>query len=39
VLAAAVTLIVWARRNSHEAKYVRRMKRERIAREAAAIAE
>jgi hypothetical protein len=39
VLAAAVTLIVWTRRNSHQAKYLRRMKRERIAREAAALTE
>lgn len=39
VLAAAVTLIVWTRRNSYEAKYLRRMKRERIARETATLAE
>jgi len=32
---AAVGLIVFARLNTHEAKYARRMKRERIAREQA----
>jgi len=36
VLAAAITLIVWARRNSHHAKYLRQRKREIAARDATA---